>query len=73
MTDLDDLCHEIRNSVQCAKDALRMCYKHDCPLGLGQMAVQSDLKHYLNRIERALNDYISSEKLGSIERASNSD
>ena len=59
---LDDLVHEVRNGVQGAKGALLYCNKDDCPMGYGRVEVIQEIKHHLNRIDRAMRMYVAAEK-----------
>lgn len=59
---LDDLAHEVRNGIVGAQGALKLCDKKDCPLGLGRVEVVMEIKHQLNRIDRAIRVYVASQK-----------
>jgi len=64
---VDDLSHEIRNSTAGIRHALRHC-KLDCPQSLGNLQVRQEIKHHVNRIERALNLYVSNQRFNSFKR-----
>lgn len=60
---LDDLAHDVRNGVANALGVLKLCEKHEkCPLGLGRVEVVQEIKHHLNRIDRAMRVYVASQK-----------
>ena len=59
---LSELVAEVRNGVLGAKGALRLCRKRDCPLGLGAVQVDMEIKHHLSRIDRALRVYVAQQK-----------
>jgi nitrogen-specific signal transduction histidine kinase len=70
---LEDLAHEIRNGVAGAKGALTLCNKGDCPLGLGRVEVIQEIKHHLNRIDRAMRVYVSNQRFGNARDSSDTD
>lgn len=62
---LDDLTHEVRNGVNGAQGALELCDKKSCPLGLGKVEVIMEIRHHLNRIDRAMRMYVSYQEFKS--------
>ena len=64
---LDDLAHEIRSGVLGAKGALTQCARVDCPLVFGKIEVTQEIKHHLNRIDRAMRVYVSYQEFGVAE------
>jgi len=68
---LDDLAHDVRNGVLGAEGALLLCDTGKCPLGLGRVQVIMEIRHHLNRIDRALRVYVSYQESKSLESTSN--